>query len=57
MDTEGTENLILEKSDYVLREMKPIIICETLFNTIESELERIMRSYGYEFYGHIPAGY
>jgi FkbM family methyltransferase len=56
MDTEGTENLILENSDFVLREMKPIVICETLFNTIEPELERIMRTYGYEFYCHIPAG-
>jgi FkbM family methyltransferase len=56
MDTEGTENLILENSGYVLKAMKPIIICETLFNTIEPELERIMRSYGYEFYGYIPAG-
>jgi FkbM family methyltransferase len=56
MDTEGTENLILESSDFVLKEMKPIIICETLFNTIEPELERIMSSYGYEFYNHIPDG-
>jgi FkbM family methyltransferase len=56
MDTEGTENLILEKSEKVLNEMKPIIICETLFNTIEPELERIMRSYGYEFYNHTAHG-
>lgn len=56
MDTEGTENLILEKSGYVLSAMKPIIICETLFNTIEPELEGIMRSYGYNFYNHTPAG-
>jgi FkbM family methyltransferase len=56
MDTEGTENLILENSVHILKEMKPVIICETLFNTIEAELERIMRSYGYEFYGHIPGG-
>jgi FkbM family methyltransferase len=56
MDTEGTENLILESSARVLREMRPIIICETIFNTIEPDLDRIMRSYGYEFYGHIPAG-
>ena len=56
MDTEGTENLILENSGYLLKEMKPIIICETLFNTIEPELERIMSSYGYEFYNHIHAG-
>jgi FkbM family methyltransferase len=56
MDTEGTENLILEKSGYVLKEMKPVIICETLFDTIESELERIMKSFGYDFYNHTEAG-
>lgn len=56
MDTEGTENLILEKSEIVLKEMRPIIICETLFNTIEPELERIMTSYGYEFYNHTRYG-
>lgn len=56
MDTEGTENLILGKSDHVLREMKPIVICETLFNTIEPELEKIMSSYGYEFYNHTKDG-
>ncbi len=56
MDTEGTENLILASSDFVLKEMKPIIICETIFNTIETDLQRIMLSYGYEFYNHTPAG-
>lgn len=56
MDTEGTENLILEKSKKVLIEMKPIIICETLFNIIEPELDQIMKSYGYEFYNHTSSG-
>lgn len=56
MDTEGTENLILEKSIFVLKEMKPIIICETLFNTIEPKLEKIMKTYGYEFYNHTQFG-
>lgn len=56
MDTEGTENLILENSNFVLEKMKPIIICETLFNTIESELEQIFSSYGYEFYNHVENG-
>lgn len=56
IDTEGTENLILEKSSFVLSEMQPIIICETLFNTIESELEEIMKSHGYEFYNHTEDG-
>jgi len=50
IDTEGTENLILENSGGVLKEMNPIVICETLFNVIEKELEEIMLSYGYEFY-------
>lgn len=56
MDTEGSENLILEKSARVLKEMKPIIICETLFNRIEPELERIMKLHGYEFYNHTKEG-
>jgi FkbM family methyltransferase len=56
IDTEGTENLILQKSSSVLKNIKPIIICETLFNTIEPELERIMRSFGYQFFNHTKAG-
>jgi len=56
MDTEGTENLILEKSDFVLKNMKPIVICETLFNYIEKELEELFSYYGYEFYNHVEGG-
>ncbi len=56
MDTEGTENLILEKAGHILKNMKPVIICETLFNTIEPQLEAIMKSYGYEFYNHTESG-
>ena len=56
MDTEGTEHFILENSANVLKLMKPIIICETLFNTIELELEKLMISYGYEFYNHTEMG-
>ncbi len=56
MDTEGTENLILENAANVLSKMKPIIICETLFNGIEPELEAIMRSHQYCFYNHTPHG-
>jgi len=56
IDTEGTEHLILSKAESVLKEMKPIIICETLFNKIEYELEKIMKSYGYEFYNHTDLG-
>ena len=56
IDTEGTENLIFEKSHKVLSEMKPIVICETLFNKIESELEKIFHLYNYNFYNHTDRG-
>ncbi|HEY8513217.1 MAG TPA: FkbM family methyltransferase [Cyclobacteriaceae bacterium] len=51
IDTEGTENLILAKCSEVL-DRHPIVICETLFNKIESELEDIMGQRGYRFYNH-----
>ncbi len=53
IDTEGTENLILNGGHQTISQFKPIIICETLFNRIEKELETIMRSHGYEFYNHL----
>ena len=56
IDTEGTENLILSESHKILSEMKPIVICETLFNKIEPELEKIFNSYNYEFYNHTEKG-
>ena len=56
MDTEGTEHHILEKSQSVLENMKPVIICETLFNTIEAEIEAIMKNHGYQCFNHLPAG-
>lgn len=56
MDTEGTEHFILQKADIILSEMKPIVICETLFNCIEKELEEIFSAHGYEFYNHTPTG-
>lgn len=56
MDTEGTEHLILKHSTFVLERMKPIIICETLYDTIEFELQSIFEKFGYEFYNHTEAG-
>ncbi|PLW93068.1 MAG: hypothetical protein C0592_07535 [Marinilabiliales bacterium] len=56
MDTEGTEHLILESADVILEQMKPIFICETLFDTIEPELELIFNKYGYNFYNHTDTG-
>lgn len=53
IDTEGTEHSILERAEFVLGEMKPIVICETLFNVIEPELEAIFKKFGYHFYNHI----
>lgn len=52
MDTEGTENLVLLGADEMLSKHRPIIICETLFHTIEDKLEEIMLRYGYEFYNY-----
>jgi FkbM family methyltransferase len=56
IDTEGTEHLILKNADVILGQMKPIFICETLFDTIESELESIFRKYNYDFYNHTETG-
>lgn len=52
IDTEGTENIILENASHLIENCKPIIICETLFNQIEHKLEEIMLSHGYEFFNH-----
>jgi FkbM family methyltransferase len=52
IDTEGTEHLILRGAMDVLREHAPIIICETLFNVIEKELEDIMEEFNYHFYNY-----
>ena len=56
LDTEGTEDIILKCSKEVLENIKPVIICETLFNRIEPAIETIASSYGYLFYNHYPGG-
>ncbi len=56
IDTEGTEHLILESSETVLSEVKPIFICETLFLSNEAQLESIFKKHGYGFYNHYPDG-
>ena len=53
IDTEGTENLVLQGAAEIIRNYKPIIICETLFNKIEAKLEVIMKSHGYGFFNHL----
>lgn len=52
IDTEGTENLILEGAEETIRKFQPIIICETLFNKIEDKLEMIMKKHDYLFFNH-----
>ena len=52
IDTEGTEHMILLGATNVISEARPIIICETLFNKIEAELEAIMKTHGYLFFNH-----
>lgn len=52
LDTEGTENFILRGAKKTIKEHLPIIICETLFNTIEWDLEVTMKELGYLFYNH-----
>ncbi|MBN1388614.1 MAG: FkbM family methyltransferase [Bacteroidales bacterium] len=56
IDTEGTEDLILKYSECVIKEWKPIIICETLFNRIEPGIEEIASSYDYLFFNHYHDG-
>ena len=52
IDTEGTEHLILQGADQLLREQEPIIICETLFHVIEEQLDSIMQRYNYHFFNY-----
>ena len=56
IDTEGCEDLILIESSNTINQFKPIIICEVLFNRIESQLEKIMLGHNYEFYNHNGKG-
>lgn len=56
IDTEGSEYLILRGAKKMLQEHRPIVICETLFNVIERELEDIMLENNYEFYNHTRDG-
>ena len=56
IDTEGTEIDILKSGIDIIKTFEPIIICETLFNTIEDDLEHFFNSLNYQFYNHTPKG-
>lgn len=56
IDTEGTEVDILNSGKDIIKKFQPIIICETLFNTIEGELDDFFKALHYEFYNHTEKG-
>ncbi|NJX14818.1 FkbM family methyltransferase [Tamlana crocina] len=56
IDTEGTEIDILNSGKEIIEKLEPIVICETLFNTIEGELDDFFTSLNFEFYNHTENG-
>jgi FkbM family methyltransferase len=56
LDTEGTEIDILNSGIDTIVKFEPIIICETLFDTIENELDEFFSLINYEFYNHTENG-
>lgn len=56
IDTEGTEIEILTSGIQILKEHQPIVICETLFNTIESELDDFFTQLKYIKFNHTDKG-
>jgi len=56
IDTEGTENDVLQGFGRHIDRDLPIVICEMLFGRIEAELEAIMKPKGYLFFSHRPDG-
>ncbi|MBN1464394.1 FkbM family methyltransferase [candidate division KSB1 bacterium] len=56
LDTEGTENLILNGGRELIAEKKPIIISEILPGKIENELDEFYRENNYLYYAAKPEG-
>lgn len=56
IDTEGTEIDILKSGIESIKRFQPIIICETLFNTIENDLDIYFSQLNYDFYNHVENG-
>jgi FkbM family methyltransferase len=50
LDTEGTENLVLEGAAEVLSKHRPIIMSEIIKGFIENEMEVILKKNSYDFY-------
>ncbi|MBC8321726.1 MAG: FkbM family methyltransferase [Bacteroidetes bacterium] len=53
IDTEGTESRILENACEILEKIRPIIICETLYNKIEFKLDFLMKNHDYLFFNYM----
>ncbi|MFV0564579.1 MAG: FkbM family methyltransferase [Flavobacteriaceae bacterium] len=56
IDTEGTEIDILNSGKEIIKTCQPIVICETLFNGVENELDDFFKSLNYIFFNHTTKG-
>jgi FkbM family methyltransferase len=56
IDTEGTEIDILNSAKTHIKTLQPIVICETLYNTIETELDSFFNDLNFSFYNHTALG-
>lgn len=56
MDTEGTEDRVLKGGNEVLKQHRPIIMCEVIIGGIEKEVESLMAEHDYLFYSVDPKG-
>jgi FkbM family methyltransferase len=56
MDTEGTEDTILSKAETVLKNLRPIIICEVLTQELARSIENILNPHGFLYFKFDEAG-
>lgn len=56
LDTEGTENLVLEGAGNVLQNHRPIIMCEIIKGFIEKEIETILTKNKYLYFEVTDSG-
>ncbi len=50
LDTEGSENLVLEGAEETLAKFQPIVMCEIVKDCIEKEIEAIFKRHNYKFF-------
>jgi FkbM family methyltransferase len=56
MDTEGTEDLVMAGSKIVLKEHRPIIMCEVIKGFTEKEVQAALDPFDYLFFEVTPQG-